>query len=148
MSFKRGRVNLKIIFILLILICSIFIAGCKVKYICADGSEQVNPKKCKKQYFCFDGKEATDKRRCSFVEIAPIVQKDANEIALSYVNAYTALDKVNAKLINSYEFSENETAGYVAKLVVQLKEGPYETTLKINGKTGEVICTENCQYTK
>ncbi|MBT5022048.1 hypothetical protein HOK51_06795 [Candidatus Woesearchaeota archaeon] len=144
--------------IILIFISSILLSGCSVTYKCADGSEDVNPKKCRKQYICFDGTKVTDSKRCNIVDIPKIEKQDAEKIASTYVNAYTWVDKITAKLISSYETEpesntddkENKIGNkrFIVTLIVQEKDNPYETIVEIDSVTGDVTCTKNCQYTK
>ncbi|MBT5022049.1 hypothetical protein HOK51_06790 [Candidatus Woesearchaeota archaeon] len=151
---KNYKLNVhKSCILISLLIILILITGCRTIYVCPNGKQTKDESTCKKQLVCPDGLIRSSEQYCKFNKELTIDHRDAEKMADIYVNAYTSLSGIKARLINSYITSKdidlNETGGdYIVNLVVQEPDAPYETTLQIDGATAEVSCIKNCQYTK
>ncbi len=100
--------------------------------------------KTEKVYVCPNGKETTDKSLCPTNKVAAVSKRDAENYAKRYVSAYFYGGK--SQLVSSY-INPDEGDYYATFVVSQRDEEPYETVVVIDGITGKVNCSENCDYT-
>jgi len=113
--------------------------------MCQDGSVAGNQEITEKDvlYVCPDGQETSNPQRCSFTLPVSITQKDAEQKATSFVQGHVQTNGWQTTLVNVYRLEDD----YQAQLVVsKFNEPSYETIVLIDGNTGAVTCTENCDY--
>ncbi|HII71808.1 TPA: hypothetical protein HA265_03575 [Candidatus Woesearchaeota archaeon] len=98
-----------------------------------------------KVYVCANGNEVNDKNACPTNKVAGVKKKDAEIYARNYVNAFFLGRGGRAQLVTTY--LDPNKGDFMANFIVADKGGePYETIVMIDGKTGQVSCTENCGY--
>lgn len=96
-------------------------------------------------YICPNGAEVPDKSVCKTNKVAGVEKRDAESYAKRYVGAYFSPYGGKAQLVSSY--LDPDKSDYFATFVVSEKDGePYETVVSIDGVTGQVNCTDNCDY--
>lgn len=96
-------------------------------------------------YVCANGKREMDPNACPTNKVAGVNKKDAESYARNYVNAYFTAMGGRAQMVSSY--LNPDQGDYLATFVVSEKDGdPYETVVVVDGKTGQVKCSENCGY--
>lgn len=100
---------------------------------------------CKKiVYVCANGIETEDKNECPYNKLASIKQKDAEKYATNYVSAFVNAKGGKSTLVSSY----TAKGDFSVSFVVSTKDQPaFETTVRVDGVTAQVNCTQNCQYT-
>jgi hypothetical protein len=123
--------NLNIIVLALVsLLVLAFIAGCT---------------KIEKVYVCANGLEVPDQSACGVNKVAGVKKVDAETYAKNYVGAYFVPYGGKSQMVSTY--LDKELGDYFATFIVAKKDGaPYQTVVLVDGVTGKVNCTENCEY--
>ena len=103
--------------------------------------------KVEKVYVCASGRESPTKDTCGINKVAGIKKQEAESYAKNFVGAYFTQYGGKAQLVSSY--LDPEKGDFFATFVVGMKDSePYQTVVSVDGVTGKVNCTENCQYVK
>ncbi|MFC1723832.1 hypothetical protein ACFL0V_06855 [Nanoarchaeota archaeon] len=101
--------------------------------------------KIEKVYVCANGREVMNPADCPTNKVAGLKKKDAEANARKYVSAYFSATGGRSSLVSSY--LDPDKGDYFATFIVNERDGvPYETTVQIDGKTGQVACSEKCTY--
>ncbi|MBI4738792.1 hypothetical protein HY772_04475 [Candidatus Woesearchaeota archaeon] len=116
----------RVILIVFVVVLAFVVLGCKkVVYVCANGIE------------------TDDKNECPYNKIASVKQKDAEKYATNYVGAFVNAKGGKSTLVSSY----TAKGDFYASFVVSPKDQPaFETTVRVDGVTAQVNCTQSCQY--
>ncbi|MBI5398834.1 hypothetical protein HZB03_05195 [Candidatus Woesearchaeota archaeon] len=101
---------------------------------------------CKKiVYVCANGIETEDKNECPYNKLSSVKQKDAEKYATNYVGAFVNAKGGKSTLVSSY----TAKGDFYVSFVVSPKDQPaFETTVRVDGITAQVNCTQSCQYTQ
>jgi hypothetical protein len=101
--------------------------------------------KVEKIYVCANGHEFPDKALCPINKVAGVKKVDAETYAKSYVSAFFNPYGGKSQMVSSY--LDPDKGDWFATFIVAKKDGaPYQTVVLVDGVTGKVNCTENCDY--
>ncbi len=94
-------------------------------------------------YICANGQETEEKETCPYNKISKVSSKDADKFSTNFVTGFLQAQGGRAKFVSSYA----DKGDYFVTFIVNPKDNtPYETVVQVDGITGKVKCTENCQY--
>jgi hypothetical protein len=116
----------KLVFLMLFVVSLLVFAGCK-KYI----------------YVCANGLEKEKMEECPYNKLATVKQKDAEKFGTNYVAALVQAKGGKATLVSSFM---NKGDFYVSFVIAPKDQTAFETTVRVDGVTAQVNCTQNCQY--
>ena len=112
-------------------------------YTCRDGSlagDRAIDLGANNVFVCPDGSKVRSISSCDFDVVASIDQDSAEEKAISFVSGYTTS--------NGWITNQDEGHWYAQLVLSKYDEQAYQTTVKIDGARGVVICTDKCDYTE
>ena len=96
-------------------------------------------------YVCANGRETPDKAICTTNKVAGVKKTEAESYSQRYVSAFFTPYGGKSQLVSSY--LDPNQGDYFATFIVSEKGGnPYETVVSVDGVTGKVNCTNNCDY--
>ena len=126
-SMKRLLTTL---FIFLILAGTILVVGCtKTEYV----------------YICANGMEVVAAEKCPSNKVAAIRKQEAETYARNYVTAYFTPYGGKAQFVSSY--LNPDEGDYYSTFIVAERDGePLQTVVVVDGITGQVACSEECEY--
>ena len=123
--------SIALIIITLFLLSTVFLIGCT---------------KTETIYVCATGRETPDKDTCGTNKVAGVKKTEAETYASRYVSGYFSSYGGKSQLVSSY--LDPEKGDYFATFIVAERDSePYETVVSIDGVTGQVSCSEKCDYT-
>ncbi|MFP4567719.1 MAG: hypothetical protein ACLFN8_02125 [Candidatus Woesearchaeota archaeon] len=99
---------------------------------------------CSTKYVCYDGSIESTSDRCPVVEQPKILQRQAENAAISFSSAYAQALGLRHNMISTYRdgvnwHSEVLFSGVSTDVV-------YRVILKIDGVSGRPSCIENCDF--
>ena len=98
-------------------------------------------------YVCVNGSVLPAAGLCGTNKLAAVKKVDAETYAKNFVNAFFTPYGGKSQLVSSY--LDPNKGDYFATFVVAAKDAsPSQTVVSIDGVTGKVSCTENCDYVK
>lgn len=96
-------------------------------------------------YICSSGREVEQKEMCPTNKVAGVKKVEAEGYAKNYVSAYFLPYGGKAQMVSAY--LDPEKGDYYATFIVATRDGtPFQTVVLIDGVTGQVNCTEKCDY--
>ena len=95
-------------------------------------------------YVCPEGKTVIAKDMCKTNKVAAVEKKDAERYAQNFVKGYFAAYGGKIQLVSTH--LKPDEGDYYSTFVATWDDLPYETTVVVDGLTGEVRCSENCEY--
>ena len=142
-TMKRGMI---IFTFALLLIMTIVLTGCGQNevYMCPSGTPAGGQRMSGDDVFvCPDGSKTTSRSGCSYPLQRTIDRRTAEENALQFIQGYVSANGWQPNIVNV----NFDNGSYYAQVVVSKHdEKPFESTLEIDGMTGNVDCDKGCIY--